>query len=38
VGEGFNKVRYRGLVKNATRAFVTLGLANIYMARQRLMA
>jgi IS5 family transposase len=35
---GFNKVRYRGLAKNATRAFVALGLANIYMARQRLMA
>lgn len=35
---GFNKVRYRGLTKNATRAFVALGLANIYMARQRLMA
>ena len=27
---GFNKVRYRGLAKNATRAFVALGLANIY--------
>lgn len=35
---GFNKVRYRGLAKNATRAFVVLGLANIYMARQRLVA
>ena len=35
---GFNKVRYRGLAKNATRAFVALGLANLYMARQRLMA
>jgi IS5 family transposase len=35
---GFNKVRYRGLAKNATRAFVALGLANIYMARQRLLA
>jgi IS5 family transposase len=31
------KVRYRGLVKNATRAFVALGLANIYLARVRLM-
>jgi len=30
---GFNKVRYRGLAKNATRSFVTLGLANIYLAR-----
>lgn len=35
---GFNKVRYKGLAKNATRAFVVLGLANIYMARKRLMA
>ena len=35
---GFTKVRYRGLVaKNATRSFVALGLANIYLARQRLM-
>ena len=33
---GFNKVRYRGLAKNATRAFVALGLANIYLARGRL--
>jgi IS5 family transposase len=33
---GFAKVRYRGLAKNATRAFVTLGLANIYQARRRL--
>ena len=35
---GFNKVRYRGLAKNATRAFVALGLANIYLARGRLKA
>ena len=35
---GFNKVRYRGLAKNATRAFVALGLANIYLCRQCLMA
>ena len=35
---GFTKVRYRGLAKNATRSFVVLGLANIYLARQRLMA
>jgi IS5 family transposase len=33
---GFNKVRYRGLAKNANRAFVTLGLANLYLARGRL--
>jgi IS5 family transposase len=30
---GFDKVRYRGLTKNATRSFVALGLANIYLAR-----
>jgi transposase, IS5 family len=35
---GFNKVRYKGLAKNATRAFVVLGLANIYMARKSLVA
>ena len=35
---GFNKVRYRGLAKNATRAFVALGLGNIYLARARLAA
>ena len=35
---GFGKVRYRGLVKNATRAFTALALANLYLARQRLMA
>jgi IS5 family transposase len=35
---GFGKVRYRGLNKNATRAFTALALANIYLARKRLMA
>ena len=35
---GFSKVRYRGLTKNATRSFVVLSLANIYLARMRLMA
>ena len=35
---GFAKVRYRGLAKNATRAFTALALANIYLSRQRLMA
>ena len=34
----FGKVRYRGLAKNATRAFTALALANIYLSRQRLMA
>lgn len=33
---GFDKVRYRGLQKNATRSFVALGLANLYLARARL--
>ena len=35
---GFDKVRYRGLAKNATRAFVALALANIYLSRSPLMA
>lgn len=35
---GFNKVRYRGLAKNATRAFTALALANLYLCRTRLMA
>jgi transposase, IS5 family len=32
---GFTKVRYRGLAKNTTRAFVALALANVYMTRPR---
>lgn len=35
---GFAKVRYRGLAKNACRTFTALALANIYLARHRLMA
>lgn len=35
---GFGKVRYRGLTKNATRAFTALALANIYLSRSKLMA
>jgi len=35
---GFGKVRYRGLQKNATRAFTALALANIFLGRQRLLA
>ena len=35
---GFGKVRYRGLAKNATRAFTALALANIYLGRHRLLA
>ncbi|MFZ6779693.1 transposase, partial [Undibacterium sp. Ji83W] len=34
---GFAKVRYRGLQKNAHRLFVTCALANLFMARRRLM-
>jgi IS5 family transposase len=34
----FDKVRYRGLAKNATRSFVALGLANIFLARKVLYA
>jgi IS5 family transposase len=35
---GFTKVRYRGLHKNATRAFTALALANIYLSRGSLLA
>ena len=31
-----DKVRYRGLAKNATRSFVALALANIFLARRTL--
>ena len=34
---GFGKVRYRGLAKNATRAFVATALANLFLARARLL-
>ena len=34
---GFGKVRYRGLQKNATRAFTALALANIYRCRSHLL-
>jgi len=33
----FNKVRYRGLAKNANRLFVACGLVNLYMARRQLL-
>jgi len=34
---GFVKVRYRGLMKNATRVFTTCALINLYMARRQLL-
>ena len=34
---GFAKVRYRGMMKNANRFFVTCALANLFMARRSLM-
>ncbi len=34
---GFAKVRYRGLAKNTDRLWVTCGLANLFMARHRLL-
>jgi IS5 family transposase len=34
---GFNKVRYRGLDKNANRLFIACGLVNLYMARRLLL-
>ena len=33
----FTKVRYRGLAKNGTRAFVACALANLFMARGHLL-
>jgi len=33
----FNKVRYRGIAKNANRLFVTCALANLFMARRHLL-
>lgn len=35
---GFTKVRYRGIAKNAARAFAAFALANLYMVRHRLIA
>ena len=34
---GFDKVRYRGLAKNAARAYTMFALANLYRVRYRLM-
>jgi len=34
---GFKQVRYRGIGKNVHRFFVACALANLYMARHRLM-
>jgi transposase, IS5 family len=34
---GFNKIRYRGLDKNAERLFVACGLVNLFMARKVLL-
>jgi len=34
---GFVRLRYRGLEKNANRLFVTCALANLFMARHRLL-
>jgi IS5 family transposase len=34
---GFTKVRYRGLAKNAARAFTMFGLTNLYLLRRRLL-
>ena len=35
---GWSKVRYRGLAKNTNWLFVACGLANLYVARRRLLA
>lgn len=34
---GFHKVRYRGLAKNTARAYTAFALANLYMARRKLL-
>jgi transposase, IS5 family len=34
---GFTKVRYRGLLKNTVRAFVSFAMANLYLVRDKLM-
>jgi IS5 family transposase len=34
---GFNKVRYRGILKNANRLLVACGLVNLFMARRILL-
>ena len=34
---GFNKIRYRGLDKNANRLFTSCGLVNLYMVRRMLL-
>lgn len=33
----FDKVRYRGIVKDANRLFVTCALANLFMVRRQLL-
>ncbi|MFO0701122.1 MAG: transposase [Nitrospira sp.] len=35
---GWGKVRYRGLAKNTHWLYISCGLANLYVARRRLMA
>jgi len=35
---GFDKVRYRGLAKNATRTFTALAMVNLFMAARRVPA
>ena len=35
---GWAKVRYRGLAKNTHWLFISCGLANLYVARRRLLA
>jgi IS5 family transposase len=35
---GYRKVRYKGIAKNAAQVFSLIGLANLYLARRRLLA
>jgi len=35
---GYRKVRYRGIAKNGAQVFALLALANLYLARSRLVS
>lgn len=35
---GYRKVRYKGIAKNAAQVFSLIGLANLYLARRKLLA
>ncbi|MCL2877035.1 MAG: transposase, partial [Betaproteobacteria bacterium] len=35
---GYRKVRYKGIAKNAAQVFSLIGLANLYLARRKLLS